>query len=39
VARHNSVIEDARGQHWMLYHAVDSRQPRNRPTDDINTRA
>jgi len=35
---HNSVIEDGRGQHWMLYHAVDSRRPRSRPTDDINTR-
>jgi arabinan endo-1,5-alpha-L-arabinosidase len=35
---HNSVIEDARGNHWVLYHAVDSRRPRTRPTDDINTR-
>ncbi len=35
---HNSVFEDARGDHWVLYHAVDSRRPRTRPTDDINTR-
>ena len=35
---HNSVIEDAAGQHWMLYHAVDSRRPRSKPTDEVNTR-
>ena len=35
---HNSVIEDARGDHWMLYHAVDSRRPRSKPTDEVNTR-
>jgi arabinan endo-1,5-alpha-L-arabinosidase len=35
---HNSVIEDARGGHWMLYHAVDSARPRSRPTDEVNTR-
>jgi len=35
---HNSVIEDARGDHWLLYHAVDTRRPRSRPTDDINSR-
>jgi arabinan endo-1,5-alpha-L-arabinosidase len=35
---HNSVIEDARGDHWIFYHAVDSRRPRSKPTDDINTR-
>jgi arabinan endo-1,5-alpha-L-arabinosidase len=35
---HNSVVEDARGNHWVLYHAVDSRRPRSRPTDDINSR-
>ncbi|HEY0114520.1 MAG TPA: glycoside hydrolase family 43 protein [Allosphingosinicella sp.] len=35
---HNSVIEDARGDHWMLYHAVDARRPRSKPTDDVNTR-
>lgn len=35
---HNSVIEDAAGNHWMLYHAVDSDNPRSRETDDVNTR-
>ena len=35
---HNSVIEDARGDQWILYHAVDSRRPRTRDSDDINTR-
>ena len=35
---HNSVAEDADGRHWMLYHAVDSRRPRSKPADDINTR-
>jgi arabinan endo-1,5-alpha-L-arabinosidase len=35
---HNSMVEDARGDYWMLYHAVDSRRPRSKPTDDVNTR-
>jgi arabinan endo-1,5-alpha-L-arabinosidase len=35
---HNSVIEDSRGEHWMLYHAVDSRRPRSTSTADVNTR-
>jgi len=35
---HNSVVMDARGQHWLLYHGVDRRQPRTRPTDEVNTR-
>lgn len=35
---HNSVIEDSSGDHWILYHAVDSRRPRTRETDDVNTR-
>jgi arabinan endo-1,5-alpha-L-arabinosidase len=35
---HNSVIEDANGDHWILYHAVDSRRPRTKETDDVNTR-
>jgi arabinan endo-1,5-alpha-L-arabinosidase len=35
---HNSVAEDAAGNHWILYHAVDKRRPRTKPTDDINTR-
>jgi arabinan endo-1,5-alpha-L-arabinosidase len=35
---HNSVISDDTGQDWMLYHAVDRRRPRSKPSDDINTR-
>jgi len=35
---HNSVITDARGDDWIVYHAVDSRRPRARATDDVNTR-
>ncbi|MEA3040973.1 MAG: arabinan endo,5-alpha-L-arabinosidase [Sphingomonadales bacterium] len=35
---HNSVIRDAAGTDWIVYHAVDSRLPRTRPQDEINTR-
>lgn len=35
---HNSVIEDGSGRSWILYHAVDSRRPRTKPTDEVNTR-
>jgi arabinan endo-1,5-alpha-L-arabinosidase len=35
---HNSVIADSRGDHWLLYHAVDSRRPRTSPANEINTR-
>jgi arabinan endo-1,5-alpha-L-arabinosidase len=35
---HNSVIRDARGDDWILYHAVDPRRPRESPTADVNTR-
>ena len=35
---HNSIVEDQRGDLWIVYHAVDSRQPRSKPSDDINTR-
>lgn len=35
---HNSVIEDQSGEHWMLYHAVDTRNPRSLPAAEINTR-
>lgn len=35
---HNSVITDAAGEHWLLYHAVDTRRPRDKPGDDINSR-
>ena len=35
---HNSVVQDARGDDWLVYHAVDARRPRARPTDEVNTR-
>ena len=35
---HNAVIDDKSGKHWFLYHAVDNRNPRDKPTDDVNTR-
>lgn len=35
---HNSVVRDVGGTDWFVYHAVDRRQPRSKPTDDINTR-
>ncbi len=35
---HNSVVTDDAGTDWILYHGVDNRRPRSKPTDDINTR-
>jgi arabinan endo-1,5-alpha-L-arabinosidase len=35
---HNSVIQDDAGADWILYHGVDVRRPRSKPTDDVNTR-
>jgi arabinan endo-1,5-alpha-L-arabinosidase len=35
---HNSIVQDARGNDWIVYHAVDSRRPRTNPSDEINTR-
>lgn len=35
---HNAVATDERGQDWMVYHAVDVRRPRSKPTDEVNTR-
>jgi arabinan endo-1,5-alpha-L-arabinosidase len=35
---HNSIVEDAGGDDWILYHAVDSRRPRSKPGDEVNTR-
>ena len=32
------MITDARGDDWIVYHAVDTRRPRSKPTDDVNTR-
>jgi|1186.fasta_scaffold07143_3 arabinan endo-1,5-alpha-L-arabinosidase len=35
---HNSIVTDAAGQDWMVYHAVDLRRPREKPTDELYTR-
>jgi arabinan endo-1,5-alpha-L-arabinosidase len=35
---HVAVIDDARGRQWLVYHAVDTRHPRSRPADEINSR-
>ena len=35
---HNSVIQDARGRDWMVYHAVDVRRPRDKADAEPNTR-
>ncbi|HEX8241525.1 MAG TPA: glycoside hydrolase family 43 protein [Allosphingosinicella sp.] len=35
---HNSVIDDERGESWIVYHAVDSARPRTKPADEVNTR-
>jgi len=35
---HNSVIRDAKGQWWTLYHGVDRKRPRSAGGDDVNTR-
>lgn len=35
---HNSIITDASGRDWIVYHAVDVRRPRAGSTDDVNTR-
>jgi len=35
---HNSIVTDAAGQDWIVYHAVDARRPREKATDEINTR-
>jgi arabinan endo-1,5-alpha-L-arabinosidase len=35
---HNAVATDRSGRDWIVYHAVDTRRPRSKPTDDVNTR-
>lgn len=35
---HNSIVTDAAGQDWIVYHAVDTRRPRAKPADESNTR-
>lgn len=35
---HNAIVTDAAGQDWIVYHAVDVRNPRQSPTEEINRR-
>jgi arabinan endo-1,5-alpha-L-arabinosidase len=35
---HNAVVQDYKGRHWILYHAVDARRPSEKDGDDINSR-
>jgi arabinan endo-1,5-alpha-L-arabinosidase len=35
---HNSVVTDAAGQDWLVYHAVDVNRPRQKPSDEVYTR-
>ena len=35
---HNSIVSDAAGHDWIVYHAVDARRPREKPSDEVNTR-
>ena len=35
---HNSVVTDRHGSDWIVYHAVDIRRPREKATDEVNTR-
>lgn len=35
---HNSIVTDAAGRDWIVYHAVDVNHPREKAADDVNTR-
>ncbi|MBV9529390.1 glycoside hydrolase family 43 protein [Sphingomonas sp.] len=35
---HNSVVTDAAGDSWIIYHAIDVNRPRQRQEDEINSR-
>ncbi|MFC7536724.1 glycoside hydrolase family 43 protein [Sphingomonas sp. GCM10030256] len=35
---HNAVVENDRGEHWIVYHGVDRQRPRGKAIDDVNTR-
>lgn len=35
---HNAIVTDSAGRDWIVYHAVDVRKPRQKPSDDVNTR-
>jgi arabinan endo-1,5-alpha-L-arabinosidase len=35
---HNAIVTDRAGYDWIVYHAVDTRRPRELPSDELNTR-
>lgn len=35
---HNAIVQDAAGDDWIVYHAIDVHQPRQRQEDEINSR-
>ncbi len=35
---HNAIVQDSKGKYWTLYHAVDAKRSRDKPTDDVNSR-
>jgi arabinan endo-1,5-alpha-L-arabinosidase len=35
---HNSIVTDAAGQTWIIYHAIDVNRPRQTQADEINSR-
>ena len=35
---HNAIATDARGDDWIIYHAVDARRTRSKDSDDVNSR-
>lgn len=35
---HNSIVTDGAGEDWIVYHAVNSRRPREKASDELNTR-
>jgi arabinan endo-1,5-alpha-L-arabinosidase len=35
---HNAIVTDARGDDWIVYHAVDARRTRSKESDEVNSR-
>ncbi len=35
---HNAIVTDARGDDWIVYHAVNARRSRSKDSDDVNSR-
>lgn len=35
---HNAIVTDARGDDWIVYHAVDARRTRSKDSDEVNSR-